>query len=98
MGLLTLAYRFLMAHVYHKITVHSKETGQRHTQKHYSFGPHWGPRSEPWWSTYRYQLEAFISKVRGEDPNHWIGLEESVATMETIDRVYVNAGLPKRGL
>jgi predicted dehydrogenase len=68
------------------------------TQKHYSFGPEWGPRSEPWWSTYRYQMEAFVSKIKGEEPKHWIDLDESMATMETIDRVYEKAGMVKRGL
>ena len=51
-----------------------------------------------YWTTYRYQLEAFIAKVRGEEPPHWIELEESVATMKLIDQVYDKAGLPGRGL
>lgn len=75
-----------------------KDTGLAHSQKHYSFGPKWQARSEPWWSTYRYQLEAFVSKIRGEEPRHWIDLEESVAMMECIDRVYEKAGMYRRGL
>ncbi|KAL2353474.1 NAD binding oxidoreductase [Cryomyces antarcticus] len=56
-----------------------------HKITHYSFGP-------------EYQLEAFVSKIRGEEPNHWIALEESVAVMECIDLVYEKAGMKKRGL
>ena len=43
----------MMPHIYHYIQVTDKQTGRTHTQKHYNFGPVWGPRSEPWWSTYR---------------------------------------------
>lgn len=43
----------MMPHIYHYIEITDKQTGQTHTQKHYTFGPSWGPRSEPWWSTYR---------------------------------------------
>jgi hypothetical protein len=46
----------MMPHIYHYIQATDKHTGQSHTQKHYSFGMSWGPRSEPWWSTYRYGL------------------------------------------
>ncbi|CAI4214123.1 unnamed protein product [Parascedosporium putredinis] len=65
-------YNFMMPHIYHYIQITDKRTGQKSTQKHYSFGPLWGPRSEPWWSTYRYQLEAFVDKVSGKDPVHWL--------------------------
>ena len=51
-----------------------------------------------WWSTYRYQLEAFVDKVRGKHPLHWIQLDESVAELELIEQVYEKAGMVKRGL
>ena len=43
-------------------------------------------------------MEAFVSKIKGEEPKHWIDLDESIATMETVDRVYEKAGMVKRGL
>jgi predicted dehydrogenase len=89
----------LQCHTYiNYITIHNKETGVSHTQKHYNFGPKWGPRSEPWWSTYRYMLEAFVAKVKGEEPPHWVSLEESIQVMDIVDMVYEAAGMPKRGL
>lgn len=44
----------------------------------------------------RYQLEAFVDKVKGRDPVHWVTPESSIAQMETIDAIYAKAGLPKR--
>ncbi|KAL1843433.1 hypothetical protein VTK73DRAFT_2851 [Phialemonium thermophilum] len=87
---------FMMPHIYHYIQITDKRTGQSHSQKHYSFGPAWGPRSEPWWSTYRYQLEAFVDKVTGKEPVHWISAEDSVAQMRTLDAIYEKSGLGKR--
>ncbi|KAK2808391.1 hypothetical protein FQN50_004776 [Emmonsiellopsis sp. PD_5] len=89
-------YNFMMPHIFHYIEIKDKRTGQSHTQKHYTFGPEWGPRAEPWWSTYRYQLEAFVDKINGKEPVHWISHEDSIAQMETIDAVYEKSGLGKR--
>ncbi|QSS63516.1 NAD binding oxidoreductase [Histoplasma capsulatum] len=89
-------YNFMMPHVFHYIEVTDKRTGQKHTQKHYNFGPEWGACSEPWWSTYRYQLEAFVDKVTGKKPVHWISHEDSVAQMRTLDAIYEKSGLGKR--
>ncbi|KAI0368799.1 NAD binding oxidoreductase [Pilatotrama ljubarskyi] len=89
-------YNFQMPHLYHYIQIYDKRTAQTHTEKHYSGGPQWGSRGEPWWSTYRYQLEAFVDKVRGREPPHWVTLESSVAQMETIDAIYEKSGLGKR--
>ncbi|KAF8493273.1 hypothetical protein F5888DRAFT_1806372 [Russula emetica] len=40
------------------------------------------------WSTYRYQLEAFIDKLRGRDPEHWVDAQDSVTNLEWIEAVY----------
>lgn len=96
LSLLGLLCSFMMPHLYHYIQIHDKRTGATHTEKHYAGGPLWGARGEPWWSTYRYQLEAFVDKVRGRAPAHWVTLESSVAQMETIDAIYEMAGLGKR--
>ncbi len=81
---------------YHYITVKNKKTGATSTQKHYCHGPKWGTRGEPWWTTYRYQLEAFADRVNGRETGHWISVEDSVAQMESIDMVYESSGLGAR--
>ena len=37
---------------------------------------------------YRYQLEAFVEKVRGRKPEHWYDAQDSIANMEWIEAVY----------
>ncbi len=50
-----------------------------------------------WWSTYRYQLEEFVNKIKGrEGSGVWVDGEDSVAQMEAIDRTYEKAGLRVR--
>ncbi|KAF2709519.1 oxidoreductase domain-containing protein [Pleomassaria siparia CBS 279.74] len=52
---------------------------------------------EEWWSTYRYQLEAFVDKVKGrEGSGAWVDGEDSVRQMEVIDKTYEKMGLPLR--
>lgn len=91
-------YNFTMPHLYHYIAVTDRQTGHTSYQKHYSLGPKWGVRSrgEPWWSTYRYQLEAFVDKLRGREPPHWISARDSIQQMEAADAVYEASGLGKR--
>ncbi|KAI0707130.1 NAD binding Rossmann fold oxidoreductase [Earliella scabrosa] len=89
-------YNFMMPHLYHYITIYDKRTKQTTTEKHYSGGPQWGDRGETWWSTYRYQLEAFVDMVRGRQAAHWVTLDSSIAQMETIDMIYEKSGLGKR--
>jgi hypothetical protein len=87
----------------HSITITEKEGGKKETQKCYVGGPQWGVTGEPWWTTYRYQLEAFVRKINAgpsEDgyTGPWVSLHESHKLMELIDLVYAKAGLSKRGL
>lgn len=89
-------YNFMMPHLYHYISIYDKVSKETTYLKAYKGGPLWGTRGESWWSTYRWQLEAFIDKIRGKDPVHWVTLESSVAQMETIDAVYEKSGLGKR--
>lgn len=37
---------------------------------------------------YRYQLEAFVDKLKGRTPHYWMTAEDSVANMTWIERVY----------
>jgi hypothetical protein len=39
-------------------------------------------------SRYRYQLEAFVDKVRGRTPEHWYDAQDSITNMEWIEAVY----------
>ncbi|KAK4926977.1 hypothetical protein LTR49_006134 [Elasticomyces elasticus] len=85
------------------ITVTSKTTGEVTKHTAYKDGPQWGTRGEEWWTTYRYQLEAFVDKVRAvqsgssvPEGSPWVGMEESEAVMGIVDAVYEKAGLGVR--
>ncbi|KAL4900095.1 hypothetical protein BDW74DRAFT_103557 [Aspergillus multicolor] len=98
-------YNAMMPHLYHYISVKEKLTGKTAYYRQYSGGPIWGEHTtsdggkggKKGWSTYRWQLEAFVEKVRGGQPPVWVGGEESVVQMEVIDSLYKAAGMPVRG-
>jgi predicted dehydrogenase len=96
-------YNAMMPHLYHYISITDKMTGKTKYVKQYQGGPFWGEAwttggkgGKSFWSTYRYQLEAFTEKVRRKNVPYWISGEESIAQMETIDAIYKAAGLPVR--
>lgn len=89
-------YNAMMPHIYHYIAITDKATGHTTYEKQYKGGPQWKDAGEAYWSTYRYQLEAFVDKVRGREPAHWVTNQESVFQMESIDEVYKKSGLPLR--
>lgn len=79
-----------MPTLYHSITV---TTGNKsRVEKAYTF-PDLG---EPWWTTYRYQLEAFVNKVKGRTPHTWVTKEDSIKNMEAIESVYAKVRLRAR--
>jgi hypothetical protein len=39
-------------------------------------------------TSYRHQLEAFVDKVRGREPQHWVSGEDSVANLHWIEQIY----------
>lgn len=43
-----------------------------------------------------YQLEAFVDRVTGKEPVHWIEPEDSIDQMRTIDAIYDKSGLLRR--
>ncbi|KXJ96392.1 hypothetical protein Micbo1qcDRAFT_582 [Microdochium bolleyi] len=55
-----------------------------------------GQRGDPSWTTYRYQLEQFVNKVRGRNPGQWFSAQDSLDVMRMLDMAYVTAGLPLR--
>lgn len=61
-----------MPHLYHYISITDKTTGNTTYEKHYGEG-----NSKPW-STYRWQLECFVDKLRGGMPIHEITHESSI--------------------
>ena len=91
----------------HSIVITEKDenrklTKRKHTETCFVDGPEWKSRGQTWWSTYRYQLEAFVSKIRAEETGAeyvgpWFSMDESRKLMELIDSVYDKAGLPRRG-
>jgi predicted dehydrogenase len=72
---------------------------QVETKKQYVWpeGKGGGVTGEEFWTTYRYQLEAFVDRVKGRNGSGvWLDGEDSIAQMEVIDRTYEKAGLAIR--
>jgi predicted dehydrogenase len=92
---------FIAPYVGHKIII-TEKNGKKTTETVYKDGPVWQKKGESWWTTYRYQLEAFVDRVKAaksQEPYNgpWVDLDESVKLMEIIDGIYKKAGLPVRG-
>ncbi|CAL1708037.1 unnamed protein product [Somion occarium] len=94
---------FVLPFVYHSINVSVKDGqsgkgAKKRTEKVYSPTSVKGRtlKGEEWWASYRYQLEAFVDKVKGREPDTWLTAEESIANLQTIEKVYEKAGLPPR--
>ncbi|KAI0367770.1 NAD-P-binding protein [Pilatotrama ljubarskyi] len=85
-------FNFVLPTAYHYIKIQPKH-GPGRTEKVYRYADGRGDKS---WTTYRYQLEAFVAKVRGKTPWAWIEPETTITEMETIERVYSKAGMPPR--
>jgi len=52
---------------------------------------------EEWWTTYRYMVEEFVSKIKGrEGSGVWVDGTDSVRQMEAIDAGYIKSGMPLR--
>lgn len=99
---------FVLPSYGHSITITEKDEqgtvpGKKQKISSYDNGPYWKTRGEIWWTTYRWQLEAFVEAVRARESGMtyegpWMSLKESVKVMELIDAVYEKAGLPVRGV
>ncbi|EHK47059.1 hypothetical protein TRIATDRAFT_90908 [Trichoderma atroviride IMI 206040] len=92
---------FIAPYIGHKIII-TEKSGKKTVETVYKDGPVWGKRGEPWWTTYRYQLEAFVDRVKAyknQEPYNgpWVDMDESVKLMEIIDGIYKKAGMPLRG-
>ncbi len=52
---------------------------------------------EPFWASYRHQLEQFVDHIRGRAGSGvWVDGEDSIAQMKMVDMAYEKAGLPLR--
>ena len=84
-------YNYLAPVLYHWIRVRVQDPNRKgkvneRVEKVYKFGD--GSKGEDWWTTYRYQLEAFVDKVKGRTPRTWISKEDSVENLEWIEKIY----------
>ncbi|KDR79708.1 hypothetical protein GALMADRAFT_265998 [Galerina marginata CBS 339.88] len=89
--------QFVVPHIYHSITV--KPTSKRtRVEKHFVHPQGSGAEQtgEAWWSTYRYQLEAFVDKVKSRTPQAWFDAQDSIDNVEWIENVYKKSGLGSR--
>ena len=75
-------------------TVKSETRKESHTAYTWPEGTAGDSRGEPHWSTYRYQLEEFVNRVKGrQGSGAWIDGEESIRQMEVTDKTYEKAGM-----
>ncbi|KAJ5740975.1 Oxidoreductase N-terminal [Penicillium malachiteum] len=51
---------------------------------------------EPWWMSYRYQLEEFVNRVKGRSTQYWVEGQDSWDQMKMIDMAYEKSGLGLR--
>ncbi|KAJ3493201.1 hypothetical protein NLG97_g4883 [Lecanicillium saksenae] len=101
---------FVGPHLNHSIVIRAKNdkgklSGKKETVSCYQGGSVWGETGERWWTSYRYQLEAFVRVVREVDGGKidaaeafqpWLSLDDSKAVMAVVDAIYSKAGLPLR--
>lgn len=85
-------FGLVLPHNFHSIKVRPTK-GKGRVEKYYRFKTGYG---EEWWSSYRYQLEAFVDRVNGREPHDWITADESITQMEWIEKIYAKAGMPSR--
>ncbi|KAF9558733.1 NAD(P)-binding protein [Agrocybe pediades] len=85
---------YMIPQIYHSLTV-TKSNGQKRVEKVYKPASGSGAHGEEWWSTFRYQLKAFVQKIRGGSPPEWVKKEDSVAILVWLQKIYekVNARL-----
>ncbi|KAG7100108.1 hypothetical protein E1B28_001888 [Marasmius oreades] len=92
-------FNFPLPTIYHSITVTKREGKKTKTRTERVYKPSDAGmeyKGEDWWLTYRYQLEAFVDRLKGREPQTWVDKEDSVAMMEWIEKVYEKNGLGVR--
>jgi predicted dehydrogenase len=104
-------HNFLVAAMWHRIEIEDeilvrerqgggivKRSMQKHSKKVYTFKDAGIDQpSEPYWTSYRHQLEQFVNRIRGRDGSGlWVSNEDSLAQAKMIDMAYEKSGLPLR--
>ncbi|KAI1435063.1 putative oxidoreductase [Xylaria sp. CBS 124048] len=51
---------------------------------------------EPFWMSYRHQLEQFVNRIRGRGTQCWVDAQDSIDQMRMIDMAYEKSGLGLR--
>ena len=77
-------FNFVLPTLYHSITVKIKG-GHTRVEKIYKGTE---GKGEDWWTTWRFQLEALVDRIRGREPEVWLEKQDSVDTMEWVGKVY----------
>jgi len=86
---------FVASSVWHSITL--TKDGKSETIKAYTAEKLSADKpGKEWWTSYRYQLEAFVDQVKGRTPQHWITPEDSIENMKVLESVYEASGLGAR--
>ncbi|GJE97739.1 Gfo/Idh/MocA family oxidoreductase [Phanerochaete sordida] len=93
-------FNFMIPTMYHTIQVVVREgkggkSAKKRVEKVYK-PTEPGKKGEDWWITYRYQLEAFVDKVKGREPDYWISAEDSISNIFWVQKVYEKTGLGSR--
>ena len=77
-----------------------KQWQEKKSQKAYTFQEAGGQFAklpgETHWMSYRYQLEAFVNRIKGRSTQEWVEPEDSIAQMKMIDMAYIKSGLGPR--
>lgn len=103
-------WNHLMPSIYHRIDVEdthkvyrggevSKTWNESKFVKAYTWAPgdNRGVTGQDWWTTYFYQLNEFVNRVKGRGGSGvWVDGEDSIKQMEAIDRTYLKAGMKVR--
>ncbi|KAG6848333.1 hypothetical protein H0H93_001136 [Arthromyces matolae] len=95
-------FNFVVPTLYHSLKVTPKsgngnKKGKARVEKVYTFkdGGMDG-KGEDWWTTYRYQFEAFVDRLKGRTPQTWVDKEDSIANIYWIEQIYAKTGLGSR--
>ncbi|KAJ7772578.1 NAD(P)-binding protein [Mycena maculata] len=86
-------FNFLIPSYYHYITV-APSGKPRRVEKSYSF--HGVAKGEDWWTTYRFQMEAFVDKIQGRTPQTWLEPQDTIDNMKWIEEIYAKDGFGSR--
>lgn len=85
-------FNYPLAHVFHSIKI-KPQGGKERVEKAYRFAD---GRGQDWWSSYRYQLEAFVEQVRGRTPHYWPEADDPVRQLQWVEGIYAAADMPAR--